>query len=420
MIERCLWTETSPLPGFPISSLPGRTDIAIVGGGYTGLSAARALARRGVDVTVLERHGIGWGASSRNGGFVLPGFKPEMEELAARLGADRAARMFRLSLEAMRNLATIISEEAIACDFRQSGAVTLAAKPSHLKALEVSGRFLREQLGYETELLSGAELQREIGSQRYHGGLVDPGACSLQPAKYVAGLAQAAERAGARLIEGAEVTRIRRVSGGFEVRTAQGTLRSREVLAATNGYTPAALGRLRRRVIPIGSYQIATNPLDEELAHRLIPRGRVFSDTKNLLYYFRLSPDGRMVFGGRASFTPASARRSAEILGRGMREVFPELAPATVEYAWSGKVAYPIDHLPHAGRMDGIYYAIGYCGHGVALATYIGGRMGEVLAGTGEIPDLGTSRFRAIPLYTGVPWFLPLVGGYYRMKDRIS
>ena len=201
MIERCLWTETSPLPGFPISSLPGRTDIAIVGGGYTGLSAARALARRGVDVTVLERHGIGWGASSRNGGFVLPGFKPEMEELAARLGADRAARMFRLSLEAMRNLATIISEEAIACDFRQSGAVTLAAKPSHLKALEVSGRFLREQLGYETELLSGAELQREIGSQRYHGGLVDPGACSLQPAKYVAGLAQAAERAGARLIE---------------------------------------------------------------------------------------------------------------------------------------------------------------------------------------------------------------------------
>jgi glycine/D-amino acid oxidase-like deaminating enzyme len=420
MIDRCLWTETSPLPRFPASPLPSRTDIAIVGGGYTGLAAARALARRGIDVTVLERHNIGWGASSRNGGFVLPGFKPEMEELAARLGAERAARMFRLSLEAMRNLATIISEEAIACDFVQSGAVTLAAKPGHLKALEESGRFLREQLGYETELLSGAELQREIGSERYHGGLVDPGACSLQPATYVAGLAQAAERAGARLIEGAEVTRIRRVSGGFEVRTAQGTLRSREVLAATNGYTPAALARLRRRVIPIGSYQIATNPLDEDVARRLVPRGRVFSDTKNLLYYFRLSPDRRMVFGGRASFTPASARRSAEILGRGMREVFPELASATVEYAWSGKVAYPIDHLPHAGRMDGIYYAMGYCGHGVALATYIGGRMGEVLAGTGEIPDLGTSRFRAIPFYTGVPWFLPLVGGYYRMKDRIS
>ena len=420
MIDRCLWTETFPLPRFPASSLPSRTDIAIVGGGYTGLAAARALARRGIDVTVLERHSIGWGASSRNGGFVLPGFKPEMEELAARLGAERAARMFRLSLEAMRNLATIISEEAIACDFRQSGAVTLAAKPGHLKALEESGRFLREQLGYETELLSGAELQREIGSERYHGGLVDPGAYSLQPAKYVAGLAQAAERAGARLIEGAEVTRIRRVSGGFEVRTAQGTLRSREILAATNGYTPAALARLRRRVIPIGSYQIATNPLDEDVARRLVPRGRVFSDTKNLLYYFRLSPDRRMVFGGRASFTPASARRSAEILGRGMREVFPELASATVEYAWSGKVAYPIDHLPHAGRLDGIYYAMGYCGHGVALATYIGGRMGEVLAGTGEVPDLGTSRFRAIPFYTGVPWFLPLVGGYYRMKDRIS
>jgi glycine/D-amino acid oxidase-like deaminating enzyme len=394
--------------------------VAIIGGGYTGLAAARALARRGVDATVLERHTLGWGASSRNGGFVLPGFKPEMEELARRLGNARAAGMFELSLDAMRYLASLISEEGIGCDFSRCGAISLAAKPSHLKGLEQSGRFLREQLGYQTELLSRADLSQEIGSSRYHGGLVDPGGCSLQPAKYVRGLAQAAERAGARLLEGAEVTRIRRIPGGFEVKTGLGTMRSREVLAATNGYTPPALGRLRRRVIPIGSYQIATSPLDEELAHRLVPRGRVFSDTKHLLYYFRLSPDRRMVFGGRASFTPASPRRSAEILTAGMREVFPELATATIEYAWSGKVAYPMDHLPHAGRLDGIYYSMGYCGHGVALATYLGGRMGEVLAGAGAIPDLGTTRFRAIPFYTGVPWFLPLVGGYYRARDRIS
>jgi len=236
----------------------------------------------------------------------------------------------------------------------------------------------------------------------------------------VSGLAQAAGRAGARLLDHAAVTRIRRIPGGFELTTPRGTTRSREILAATNGYTPAVLGKLRRRVIPIGSYQIATAPLDQPLARRLIPGGRVFSDTKNLLYYFRLSPDGRMVFGGRASFTPTSLRRSAEILGQGMREVFPQLGSAPVEYAWSGKVAYPLDHLPHAGRLDGIHYAMGYCGHGVALATYLGHRMGEVLAGTGEIPDLGTSRFRAIPLYSGVPWFLPLVGGYYRTKDRIS
>jgi glycine/D-amino acid oxidase-like deaminating enzyme len=146
----------------------------------------------------------------------------------------------------------------------------------------------------------------------------------------------------------------------------------------------------------------------------------VFSDTKHLLYYFRLSPDRRMVFGGRASFTPTGIRRSAAILQAGMREVFPELANAEIEFAWSGKVAYPVDHLPHAGVVGGVHYAMGYCGHGVALATYLGHRMGEVLAGRGNIPDLGSDNFRAIPLYSGVPWFLPLVGGYYRARDWLT
>lgn len=425
MIERCLWTDTSPLPRFPSAEgapapLPDSTDVAIIGGGYTGLAAARALARRGTDVTVLERHTLGWGASGRNGGFVLPGYKPAMEKLDRRLGSERAARMFQLTLEAIRFLENLITQEAIACDFVQCGAVTLAAKPRHLTALEESGRFLRDRLGYQTELLGPDEVGKEIGSKRYHGALVDPGGHALQPAKYVQGLALAAEHAGARLIEGAEVTRVRRVRGGFEVGTPTGMVRSKEVLAATDGYTPAALSALRRRVIPIGSYQIATAPLDPELARRLVPRGRVFSDTKNLLYYFRLSPDGRMVFGGRASFTPTGIKRSAAILAAGMREVFPELADAKIKYAWSGKVGYPMDHLPHVGRLGGIHYALGYCGHGVALATYLGSRMGEVLAGSGEIPDLGTTRFHPIPFYNGVPWFLPLVGGYYRARDWLG
>jgi glycine/D-amino acid oxidase-like deaminating enzyme len=419
-IDSCLWTDGAPGEARESPELPARTDVAIVGGGYTGLAAAGALARRGADATVLEQHTLGWGASGRNGGFVLPGYKPEMEKLAKRLGAGRAARMFQLSLEAIRNLSNLISQEGISCDFVRCGAVTLAAKPDHMRDLEQSGRFMREQLGYETELLGRDELAREIESPRYHGGLVDPGGCSLQPAQYARGLAQAAERAGARLLEGAEVKRIRRIHGGFEVTTTKGVVKAREVLAATNGYTPRALASLRRRVIPIGSYQIATGPLDEEQARRLVPRNRVFSDTKNLLYYFRLSPDRRMVFGGRASFTPTGTRRSAAILAAGMREVFPELTGAAIEYAWSGKVAYPVDHLPHAGRLDGVHYAMGYCGHGVALATYLGGRMGEVLAGVGELPDLGTSRFRAIPFYNGVPWFLPLVGGYYRVRDWLS
>ncbi len=421
MIERCLWeVDSPPLPRFPASQLPSSTDVAIIGAGYTGLAAARELARRGAEVAVLERHQVGWGASGRNGGFVLPGYKPEMEELARMVGTERARHMYQLTLEAMQLLERLISEEGIHCDFSRCGALTLAAKPAHLKVLEQSGRFLREELGYETELLGREEMGAEIGSMRYHGALLDPGGCSLQPASYAQGLGLAAERAGARLLEQTEVTSVRKVAGGFMVGTSRGMIRARDVLAATNGYTPRALGRLRRRVIPIGSYIIATNPLGGELARRLIPRGRVLSDTKNLLYYFRLSADHRMVFGGRASFTPASPGRSAAILAAGMREVFPELAGTPIEYAWSGKVAYPMDHLPHAGRLDGIHYAMGYCGHGVAMATFLGTRMGQVLAGSGELPDLGGRRFKAIPFFSGFPWFLPFFGGYYRVRDWLS
>jgi len=420
MIERCLWSDQVELPRRPAAPLPTFTDVAVIGGGYTGLAAARELARRGVDVTVLEQHHLGWGASSRNGGFVLQGFKPEMEELTRMVGADRATRMFQLTLHAMRLLERLISEEKIECDFARCGALTLAAKPSHMAGLEQTAHFLKHQLRYETGLLTRADLSREIGSARYYGALLDPGGCSLQPAKYARGLALAADRAGARLMEQTEVTRVRKRGAVFEVQTSRGALRARDVLAATNGYTPAALARLRRRVIPIGSYIVATEPLTDAMAEHLIPRNRVMSDTKNLLYYFRLSPDKRMVFGGRASFTPASPRRSAAILSKGMAEVFPQLADTRVEYAWSGKVAYPMDHLPHAGQLGGIYYSMGYCGHGVALATYLGTRMGEVIAGSAQLPDLGGKRFKAIPLFNGFPWFLPLAGGYYRMRDWLS
>jgi glycine/D-amino acid oxidase-like deaminating enzyme len=420
MLDRCLWTDTAEPTRLPAYPLPASTDVAIIGGGYTGLAAARELARRGADVTVLERHHLGWGASSRNGGFVLQGYKPGMGALARMVGAERARRMFQLTLEALRLIEGLILEEGIDCDFSRCGALTLAAKPGHVRGLEQSGQFLREELGYSTELLARDDMKREIGSTRYHGALLDPGGCSLQPAKYVAGLGRAAARAGARLLEDTEVTRVKKVAGGFLVTTTRGVVTAGQVLAATNGYTPPALAIFRRRVIPIGSYIIATEPLGNELARRLIPRRRVMSDTKNLLYYFRLSADGRMVFGGRASFTPASPRRSAAILTAGMREVFPELASTTVEYAWSGKVAYPIDHLPHAGLLDGVHYSMGYCGHGVALATYLGTCMAQVMAGVGEVPDLGGKRFKAIPFFNGFPWFLPLLGGYYRIRDWLS
>ena len=409
----------SPAPARGPVEPPERTDVAIIGGGYTGLSAARVLAQSGADVTVLERHTIGWGASSRNGGFVLPGYKPDVEVLARRLGIAEARRLFALSVEAVEAFEAVIASEAIECDYARCGTVVLAARPGHLAGLERSRRFLRQELGHETTLLSPSELTAEIGSSRYHGGLLDPMAGAVQPASLVQGLARAAERAGARLAEGVEVRGVKRLGGEWVVTGSAGTLRARDVLVATNGYTGSAVPALRRRLVPVGSYLIATAPLEPALADRLIPRRRVLSDTKNLLYYFRLSPDRRMVFGGRAAFTPTPVARSAAILSRGMVEVFPDLAGTPVKYAWGGQVAFTLDQMPHAGRLDGAHYALGYGGHGVAMATWLGARMGDALAGRATLPRL-TAPFRPVPLYRGTPWFLPFVGGYYRVRDWLT
>jgi glycine/D-amino acid oxidase-like deaminating enzyme len=420
MIEQCLWTETAPPPVRPLVELPFDTDVAIVGGGYTGLAAAHVLARNGADALVLEQHTIGWGASSRNGGFVLPGYQPEVESLALRYGIDQARGLFALSLEAVDYLERVIQAEQIDCGFVRSGGLTLAAKPQHCQALERTHLFLRATLRYETQLLGPGDLSEEIDSDRYHGGLLDPGAGSLHPARYLLGLADAAERAGAVLAEQAQVLEIVPDGLGFSVETSRGTVRAREVVVATDGYTGTLVPWLARRVIPIGSYMVATEPLGAELSRALIPRGRVVSDTKHLLYYFRVSQEGRLIFGGRASFTPTTIEKSSEILGRGVTHVFPRLANTPLEYAWGGQVGFTRNRLPATGRVDGIYYALGYCGHGVAMATYLGACVGQAIARPCELPALGDGDFPGIPLYRGRPWFLPVVGAYYRVRDWLG
>lgn len=191
-------------------------------------------------------------------------------------------------------------------------------------------------------------------------------------------------------------------------------------MVATDGYSGPVHPELSRRVIPIGSYIIATAPLEEGLARELIPKNRVMSDTKNLLFYFRLSADHRMVFGGRASFTPTTTVESAQILAQGMRAVFPQLAAVPIEYSWSGTVGFTFDQLPHAGRLDGVHYALGYCGHGVAMATYLGARVGDAIAGRGDLLPFSELGFPTVPFYRGRPWFLPAVGAYFRLVDRFA
>ncbi len=419
MVERCLWNEGAPPARRPVA-LPERTDVAIVGGGYTGLSAARTLARQGVAVTVVERQRVGWGASGRNGGFVLPGFQPKAHCLVRRYGAARARALFADSIQAIGFLEGLIAEERIDCGYARGGAVTLAARRSHLRDLDLERRTLRDRLGHETVLLGPSELREEIDSSCYHGGLLDPAAGGLHPARYCEGLAAAAIRAGAVIVEGVEVLGVNRAGGRTHLVTSGGELPAAEVLLATNGYTGAAFPGLRRRVVPVGSYVVATARLEPSAARALLPRARVMSDTWNLLHYFRLSDDGRLVFGGRASFTPTTIGRSARILAAAMRKIFPPLAEVPIEYGWAGKVCFGRDRMPHAGRLDGVHYALGYAGHGVALSTWLGARMGDALAGRGAVPELTGERLRAIPFYGGTPWFLPAVGGYYRMKDWLS
>jgi glycine/D-amino acid oxidase-like deaminating enzyme len=414
------WWTGVPLPEATPGTPPARADVAVIGGGYTGLAAARALARSGAAVALLERETLGWGASGRNGGMVLPGYKAEPRQLVARLGRVRAREVFQDSLEAIAFTEQLIRDEGIECDWCRTGHLTVAARASHWRGLKAAARELRDLFGHATVLLDRGELAVELGSPRYHGGLLDPVAGAVQPARYVRGLVAAASRAGAKLYPGVAVRAICRAGPRFRLLTSCGEMESDDVLVATNAYTGRLVPWLARRVVPVGSFLIATEPLPPDLQRRLIPNQRMVSDTKRLLYYFRLSPDGRLVFGGRAAFVPTALARSVGLLRVGLLEVFPDLAQARIEHAWGGTVGMTRDQLPHAGRHDGIAYALGYGGHGVAMATWLGDRAGQSMAGGAEWPRLTGLPFRGIPLYRGRPWFLPMAGAYYGLRDSLG
>jgi glycine/D-amino acid oxidase-like deaminating enzyme len=395
-------------------------DVAVIGGGYTGLAAARALARAGASVVVLERETAGWGASSRNGGFVLAGFKRSLAALVATWGKASARRLFTESLEAITGLESLIAAELISCEFRRVGHITLAENAPEFAALERERDVLQSVAGHRTRLLGGSELASEIAAIGYIGGLLDEAGGSVHPARLLQGLARATVQAGGMVAERTGVEQVVRAGRTFQVRTDRGTVGAGEVLVATNGYTGPAFPAFHRRVIPVGSHIVATAPLGPDLARRLIPRSRVLSDCRHLLHYFRLSEDGRLLFGGRTAFRPdrgGGNHRAAAMLRRDMIRIFPETAAVPVEHAWSGNVAVTRDQLPHVGRFDGRWHVGGYCGHGVAMAIYLGHRVGLHLAGGSELPLLASLAFPRVPLYRGNPWFLPLVGAWYRMLD---
>lgn len=416
--------DPSPESGGP--SLPSKADVVIVGAGYTGLAAARQLARAGAAVVVIERERIGWGASSRNGGQVLTGLKLDPATLVARYGERRARALFEVAREALDRLEALIAEASIVCDYERVGHIQAAWKRSHFTAFRHEQTLLARVFQHRVELVSPADQRSELGTDAYHGLLIDERSGALNPMRYVHGLAVAASRAGVTTVVGVGVNRLSRQSDGWTVSTSDGDVHTRDVLIATNGYTDAAAPALQRRFIPVGSYIIATEPLSPAQAEAILPRRRMAFDSKNFLYYFRLTPDHRLLFGGRAEFSrpnPETTRRAAAILRRGMTDVFPDLAEHRIDYAWGGNVAFTRDQVPRAGKLDeadGAYFSGGYCGHGIAMATHLGEMIARRIAGEPIEHPLFDDRFAPIPLYDGRPWFLPLAGAYYKVKDWIQ
>jgi glycine/D-amino acid oxidase-like deaminating enzyme len=419
--RRPFWQASMPaLPDRSDRPLPSMADVVVVGGGYAGVTAARELARRGVAVTLLEARTLGWGASTRNGGIVHGGYKWSAGQLIKRYGQDTGRALYQETLDSYQLVKQLIAEEAIDCDFREVGHLELAYAPAHAPELEHARESLAS-VGVRSTVVPREHIHEEIGSDAYFGALAVEGSGLLHPGRYFGGLASAADRAGADLHEGVRAKRIAKADGGFVVETERGAIRARDVFVATNGYTDGVVPSLRRRIIPIGSYIIASEPLPEELAHELSPKGRAFFDTKNFLYYWHVSADRRMVFGGRASFMPTTIDRTAAILWRGLLEVHPQMAGHRIEYAWGGNVGFTFDRMPHVGQTkDGVTYAMGCCGTGVALMTNLGTKVGAWLAGD-EAPALTRLRFPLVPApYEGRPWFMPFAGEWFRLQDRLA
>jgi gamma-glutamylputrescine oxidase len=394
-------------------------DVAVLGGGIAGCSAALHLAKRGYKVALLEARHVGYGASGRSGGQTIFGFAASHQKLERDVGREDARRLFDLSIEALDLTQSLIQEYAIDCDYRPNH-VHLAVKPRHLRELDQWARELHEDYGYSSiQLLNRDELKDHVRSERYLGGLLDPRSGHLQPLKYTQGLARAAETAGAVLYENSEVLRY---EGGREVRvhTAQGNVRCAHLVLCGNAYIGAVAPALSRRILGVGTYIIATEPLGEERARSLLPSNAAVADINWILDYFRRSQDHRLLFGGRVSYSSVQPPRLPESMRQRMVRAFPSLSDVKVANAWGGYLDITMSRAPDFGRLaPNVYYLQGFSGHGVALAGLAGKLASEAIAGTAERFDV----FARIP-HRDFPGgrllrrpSLMLAMLYYRLRD---
>ena len=429
MEYRSYWHATStPFASGQKGPVEGKVDVVVIGAGFTGLNAARKLAREGVSVAVLEARHVGFGGSGRNGGHLNNGMAHGYAEAKAHLGAERARTLWQAYDRSIDMIEDIIAEERIACDFRRSGKLKLASKPGHIAGLRASFETIHREVDADTRFLERHELDGEIGSDQFHGAMLYRKSAMMHMGRYGAGLAEAAHRHGALIWENAPVTERSRDGTGWRIETPRGAIRADRVIAATNGYSnsvaKAPLGYFKSRIISMGSFIVATRPLSDAEVAATLPGNRTYVTSMNIGNYFRLSPDNRMIFGGRARFSATSDQRSDARSGRVLQEalarMFPRLAGVDLDYCWGGLVGMTQDRYPRAGEADGMIYGMGYSGHGAQISTLLGQVLADLAMGRTDTNPLQGLAWPKVPLHSGKPWFLPLVGIYFGLKDRIS
>jgi glycine/D-amino acid oxidase-like deaminating enzyme len=416
------WHDTSqPFTGAQSGQVQGDYEVAVVGGGFTGLNAARKLARSGVKVALLEAHHVAYGASGRNGGHMNSGMSSSYDTAAQTFGPERARMLWQSYDRSIDMIEEIVEIEKIDCSFRRSGKLKLASKASHVSRLRTMGESIRTNVDPSVRWLDREELRSEIVSDEFHGGILYPKSAMAHMGDYAAGLATAAVRHGAEVWENAVVTARKQTANGWELSTPKGSLTARQVILATDAYTTPNFSFLRRRIIPVASFIIATRPLDKAEAAQLLPANRTYVNSLNIANYFRLTPDNRMLFGGRAKFSsdsnPTTDKNSGELLRKQMLRMFPQLASVEIDYCWGGLVGCSRDLFPRAGRADNMIYAGGYSGHGAQMSTLIGSALADMAMGSDETNPLNGLRWDAVPFFSGKPWFMPILGSYYRLKD---
>lgn len=420
MRETALWQDGMPAVA-DTAEWHGQCDVAIVGGGITGLVAALELRRAGATVQVCEAGAPGGGASGRAFGSVAIGSSSGLGALVRKHGAARGERLWRESSDAAQAFRRYVEEMGLDCDYRATGHMRLAVRAAHEPALRADAQHWQRLLGSAAgvRLVGGAELRASVPSDAFRLALLDEATATIDPYRYVLALLAALRAADGRYAAHCPVTALQRHAGGFDVTHARGVTRCREVLVATNGATGELVPWLRRRIIPVGSYMVATEPLPPALAAGFDARLRVCSTAFQLKNYFRLDSRQRLIFGGRAQLAAgASPHVVATELRRSMLGYFPQLHDVALTNVWGGTLGFTFDGMPHLGSVAGLHYAMGCCGRGLPVATLFGRQIAAALTGTPLQGEHARLAFPSRWYYRRTPWFLPLAAAYYRWQDR--